>query len=131
VLLALWTRYFEKRALWTVGYSPSSALTKYVRGLLLGLLMFTTPVLLMAALGYVEFETGPAELQGVAAIGGVLIVLIGWLIQGAAEEALTRGWLMQTIGARYRPWIAVLVSSLVFVLLHGANPNTFTVPFLS
>jgi uncharacterized protein len=129
VLLALWTRYFEKRALWTVGYSPSSALTKYVRGLLLGLLMFGGPVLIQAALGYVEFEAGPVELQGAVALGGVLIVLIGWMIQGAAEEALTRGWLMQTIGARYRPWIAVLVSSLVFVLLHGMNPNTTALAF--
>ncbi|MFM8367254.1 MAG: lysostaphin resistance A-like protein, partial [Chloroflexota bacterium] len=64
----------------------------------------------------------PAE-QGFPAIAGVMLVLIGWIVQGGAEEVLIRGWVLPVIGARYKPWVGLLVSSLIFALLHGLNPN--------
>ncbi|RMD72733.1 MAG: CPBP family intramembrane metalloprotease, partial [Chloroflexi bacterium] len=45
------------------------------------------------------------------------------LVQGAAEEILTRGWMLPTLAVRYRPWVGVLISSLFFAVMHGLNPN--------
>jgi len=42
-------------------------------------------------------------------------------VQGPAEEVLFRGWLLPVIGARYLPWIGVLVSSLIFSLAHAGS----------
>ena len=44
-------------------------------------------------------------------------------MQGGAEEVLFRGWVLPVLGARYRPWIGLLISSLFFALLHGLNPG--------
>ena len=51
------------------------------------------------------------------------LVLIGWVVQGGAEEVLIRGWVLPVIGARYKAWIGLLVSSLIFSLMHGLNPG--------
>ena len=43
-------------------------------------------------------------------------------IQAAAEEIFFRGYLMQALGSLVaRPWFGVVVSSVVFALLHGTQ----------
>jgi hypothetical protein len=53
----------------------------------------------------------------------VLIVAVGWLVQGAAEEALTRGFLLPTVAVRWGVVPGILLSSLVFAALHLLNPH--------
>jgi hypothetical protein len=131
VAIGMWTRFLERRPLWTIGFQPGGILRKYLRGLAIGFVMCVVPLLIQAIFGFLLYEEGPPAQQGLAAFGGVVVVFLGWMVQGAAEEALTRGWLMQTIGARNRPWIGVLVSSLVLVLLHGLNPNISVLAFVN
>jgi membrane protease YdiL (CAAX protease family) len=123
VILWAWLKFFEKRQFWTMGYEVKNALMQYGRGFLFGALMFGGAVGILAILGSVAFEQGDPTQQGIAALGGVVLVLIGWVVQGGAEEALIRGWALPVIGARYKPWIGLLVSSLIFAGLHGLNPG--------
>ncbi len=52
------------------------------------------------------------------------VVLILVPFQAAAEELLIRGYMMQGIGLlTRRAWVPVVASSLVFMLLHFANPE--------
>ena len=123
VILWAWLKFFEKRQFWTLGYEVKNALMQYGRGFLFGALMFGGAVGILAIFGSVAFEQGDPTQQGIAALGGVVLVLIGWVVQGGAEEALIRGWALPVIGARYKPWIGLLVSSLIFAGLHGLNPG--------
>ena len=123
VLLGLWLRWVERRPFWTIGFPAAPIVRQAVLGLLVGCLLYLAPVAAAALLGHVTWEEGPAAQQGLAALGGIWIALVGWLVQGAAEETLTRGWLLQVIGLRYRPWLGVLVASLFFSLLHALNPE--------
>lgn len=123
VFIGLWLRFFEKRPFWTLGYELKNAAMQYGRGILIGMLMFGGAVGLLAASGNVTFESGDPAQQGLLALGGVSIMLIGWMIQGSAEEVVFRGWMLPVVGARYRPWIGLLISSLLFALLHGLNPG--------
>jgi len=124
LLLALWMKFYEKRPLASLGYEKNAALWQYLRGLGLGIALFAGAVGILALFGAVAPEQGgdPAR-QGIAALGGVLIVFLGWMVQGAAEEALARGWMLPTLSARYKPWVGILLSSLFFAVLHGLNPN--------
>lgn len=123
ILLALWLRAFEKRPLWTLGFERAGALAKYARGFVVGFGLFALSLGLSGALGWLTPDASRAPFDGWAALGGVFVVALGWAVQGAAEETLLRGWLLNVIGARYRPWLGVLLSSLVFAILHGLNPN--------
>jgi membrane protease YdiL (CAAX protease family) len=118
-----WAWSFEKRPFWTLGYETKNALFKYARGFFFGALMFSAAVGILALFGSVSFEQGDPSKQGVAALGGVLIVLLGWIVQGGGEEIVMRGWVLPVIGARYKPWIGLLVSSLLFSIMHGLNPG--------
>ncbi|MGQ9491356.1 MAG: lysostaphin resistance A-like protein [Anaerolineae bacterium] len=123
LLVWLWVRLYEKRGLVTLGFEREGALRQYGRGLLIGLLTFTGAVGLMALFGFLAPEASDPGRVGLAALGGILLMIPGWLVQGAAEEVLTRGWMMPALAARYRPWLGVLLSSLFFTAAHGLNPN--------
>ncbi len=121
LVIRVWLALFEKRSLWSIGMEQAGMWQKYLRGLLVGLLMFSTAVGISAALGYIAVDELSSTAQGGFVFGGVVLVFLGWMVQGAAEETLTRGWLFQVIGARYSPMLGLIVSSLVFAGLHSFN----------
>ena len=51
---------------------------------------------------------------------GSLVLLAVIPLQAAAEEYLTRGWLLQAVGSICRgPWVPITVQAVVFAALHG------------
>ncbi len=123
VIIGLWVILFEKRPFWTLGYERKNALKKYLRGFLLGMMVFSAAVGILAAFHFVGFENSDPSQRGFAALGGVLFILIGWIVQGGAEELVARGWILPVVGARYRPWIGLVVSALCFSAWHGLNAH--------
>jgi membrane protease YdiL (CAAX protease family) len=131
LLLWGWLALFEKRRLRSIGLEWVGALKNYGRGLLIGLMMFAAAIGLAALPGYIIVESSTTQPQGVAAIGGVLLVMLGWMVQGAAEEAIARGWVLPVIGGRYHPVAGILVSSVVFAAFHSFNPNLSPIAILN
>jgi membrane protease YdiL (CAAX protease family) len=124
VALWIWVRLFEKRPLQSVGLIRKKVLTKYLLGFGFGALMLVIVVGFMYLTGHVTIVSrGTNPVGGATAVGTVLLMLLAWMIQGGSEEIITRGWYQGVIGARYRPWAGVAVSSLLFAVLHlTANP---------
>jgi len=119
VLLALWVRFYEKRSPASMGFRGRGALVKYLRGFALGLVMVSCVVGLMALAGGIEVDTEGTVPVGGAAAGGLLLVMLGFIIQGGAEEIVFRGWYMQVVGKRHYPWLGLLLSVILFGALHG------------
>lgn len=113
----------EKRKISSIGFYKNNWFKKYAFGFFIGLSMMSLVVLTLFLLGCVTIEKQPTQPVGVSAILPVLIVLIGWIIQGGTEEVLTRGWLMNVLGARYNIAVGLIISSTLFGLLHLGNPN--------
>jgi membrane protease YdiL (CAAX protease family) len=67
-------------------------------------------------------ETGLGDpLAGWGAFAvSMLVLLLVVPVQAAAEEYVTRGWLLQGLGAWFRaPWVPIAAQALVFAALHG------------
>lgn len=121
LLCFAWIKFFERRGLNTIGLKPEG-LRQYGRGILLGFGFISLVVgLIYAAGGYVVEASGIASnfsLGAVLAFGGLFI---GFMIQGATEEILMRGWLFQLIASRYGVMIGIVANMLIFSLLHAGN----------
>jgi len=122
LLVWIWVRFFEKRKIITLGFVSKRALRNYLEGFFAGLVMLTAVIILMMLSGTIGFKenTGPLTPD---LLGVFILMLIGYMVQGASEEILMRGWQFQVIGARYWPWLGAVISSLLFALLHGLNPG--------
>ncbi len=138
VLIFLWIRFFEGRPIFTLGFTKEGALKKYLSGFAFGILINTIVIGTMALLGGIEIANESANLTGIDSIWIVFIFLLGFIVQGASEEILSRGWMLQVIGTRYKPWLGVLISTVFFTIIHlgnsGVNPasviNLLLVAFL-
>ncbi len=126
-----WLGFFERRSFWTTGLERTGIWEKYSRGALVGFVMMIFPVVIMAVFGMMSFESDPTVWSGAGAIPGVLIMLVGWLAQGAAEETLTRGFLLPVFGIRFGPFWGIIGSSVLFSSLHLLNPNVNLIAILN
>lgn len=119
IAVGLWVRIFEGRRFMTIGLISRKPGVEYVRGLVCGFAMLGAVVLIMASSGIVVIQNPFNQV----ALGSAMLIAVGWVVQGAAEEFLTRGFITQIVGRRFGVVAAVILSAFVFSILHGANSN--------
>ena len=116
-------KVIEKRSFSSIGFNKNNWLKKYSLGFLIGLAMMSIIVLILFPFGYITVEKNPIQPVGISAIASVLVILFGWIIQGATEEIVTRGWLLNVLSTKYNIGVGLLISSTLFGLIHLTNPN--------
>lgn len=116
-------KIIEKRSFSSIGFNKNNWLKKYSLGFLIGLAMMSIIVLILFPFGYTTVEKNPIQPVGISAIASVLVILLGWIIQGATEEIVTRGWLLNVLSTKYNKGVGLLISSTLFGLMHLTNPN--------
>jgi membrane protease YdiL (CAAX protease family) len=117
-LVVAWVRFVERGSLATVGLVRSGAVKSFVRGHVVGL---ATAFALVAAI----WITGGLRAEGYAkALGSpdamlkIAALLVCFAVQSSVEEILFRGWLLTAISRKLNVAIGIVVTSLLFALLH-------------
>ncbi len=126
----LWIRFFEKRSLASFGLGFNlTGLWQLLRGVVFGAAAMAVGVYFLLVFGWAELSA-PSMPQGWVALWPFGFLAMAWLVQGTSEEVLLRGLVFQSIGVRHGLLAGALVSSILFSLLHGLNPNTSPLFFL-
>lgn len=123
LIVALWLKFYEKRAFTTIGFTSENGLKKILFGFLFGTLMFSLSILILFLFNDVEVDMSSKSFHGLKMLFPTLLILLSYLIQGSTEEIVFRGWLLPILGVKLNPFIAVLISSILFAMLHGLNDN--------
>lgn len=121
VALSAWIWFFERRGLATIGLA-GFGLLPFVRGLLWGAVSLAAVVCSIATLGGYQIEAGGSWTQmSYVALAPFGAAALAFIVQGSTEELLMRGWLMQLTASRYGVTVGIILSTVVFSLLHGIN----------
>lgn len=120
-LLLLWVVLFERRRVATLGFrGPGRGVLTMLGGIVVGIVLLSIPTLFLLAIGAYEVVDAPAgATSGWSALPLLLLLACFVLVQGGTEEVLVRGFLLQNNGLKLPGWVAVLVPSFVFTLIHG------------
>lgn len=113
-----WTRKVEKRPIRTLGFYRENCLSDFLKGFGLGLALFLLTLLGLVSLGQYRFESIHLNPYSLAFI---IFTIPFWILQGIAEEVVSRAWLLPQLASRTNLKLAVLISSLFFTLLHMGN----------
>ena len=113
-----WTRKVEKRPIRTLGFYRENFLSNLLKGFGLGLALFLLTLLGLVALGQYRFESIHLNLYSLAF---VVFTIPFWILQGTAEEVVSRAWLLPQLASRTNLKLAVVISSIFFTLLHMGN----------
>ncbi|WP_160672844.1 CPBP family intramembrane glutamic endopeptidase [Clostridium sp. C8-1-8] len=119
-LCFLWVYLYEKRKPVSLGFYKKNAAPNYIQGFLIGLLLMSIEAIILSITNNAYISKGDVSSYGLLSL---IIVVISWIVQGASEEILIRGFALQAISARYNTIVGVLVSSIIFALLHMLNPG--------
>ena len=96
-------------------------LKKHMKGVLLGL---TAGLFIMVA-GYLVLNTlNQIEFAETIFLGGeFLMTILLFLMVSISEEIFFRGYVLRNFMESMNKYVALLVSALLFALMHAANPN--------
>lgn len=108
----------ERRSLASMGFQKKGWLVRYLKGYAIGTFMLLLCAFILWLMGDLDFAF--AEKIPVLYL---LLFLVGFVIQGMSEEVLVRGYFMVSLNNSCHTAIAVGISSVVFALLHLANPG--------
>ncbi len=116
----------EKRPLFSMGFTKRGLVPEYLLGIGVGVIMITIPALLCAF-------TGAVTLVFNAKVNPVLLILffLAFVLQGMGEEVLLRGYLLMTLSRRFNVWTAIIMSSLMFSVMHIANASFGIISFVN
>lgn len=127
IFFMMYSRFAEKRNMRSIGFTKINAVSQYLIGLLVGLLMFS-------AIVGIGVLTGAFAFNGIATnINWTMIAFIffGFVIQGMSEEVLCRGWMMTSVARKSSVIAGVIANSIIFALLHLGNPGIGIFPLVN
>ena len=118
----IFCKCIEKRPLTSMGFKKKNALRDYLIGLVIGFLMFSAVILINVLTGAMTLDGLNKNLDSMS-IMFIVVFFIGFVIQGASEEIMVRGYFMTSLGSKHNMFLALLISSGMFGLLHLSNPG--------
>ncbi len=131
-LVAGWAmlRWVDRRPLRDLGFPLETRVGRDVAcGLAIGAAAMVGAVVLLALAGLFHFTTAPGSVPGWSVVMGMALLALA--LPAAAEEVLFRGYLFRTlIGGIGTPG-AVIITSALFTLVHGQNPNVGAFGYLN
>lgn len=114
-LLLAWDRLFEKEWPWQL---IDKHLFHYLfHGWMVGLLFFSSITLIFLICGCYSGHFGYPQWENIS------LSYISFLFVACGEEVIFRGLLYRMISERYGMWLALIVSSLFFGIVHIFNPG--------
>ncbi|PHY13940.1 CPBP family intramembrane metalloprotease domain-containing protein [Caulobacter sp. B11] len=121
LLILAWVGLFERRSPAALGLN-GQALVRYGRGLLTGAGFLIASIGLAWALGGYHIEgIGVWSAPSPILFLPILCLFAGFMVQGATEELMLRGWLLQLVASRHGLVAAIIVNAVVFAVLHAGN----------
>lgn len=127
LVVCAFCRLFQKRSLYSIGFSKTNILKEYIIGIIAGFLFFSAAVMLGVL-------TGGLSITGFVpgfSVGIFILYLLGFMVQGMAEEVLCRGYMMVSVARKYNMVVAILCNSLFFAMLHLFNNGISVLAFLN
>ena len=126
VILLLFVKYLEKTTFEYFGFSKENYLEaiKVGTGLAIFSVVGIVAILLMS-------DNISLTLSKDLKIGIIIMLVILVIMQGFLEEIVFRGYLMTRLAAKKGKWIAILLSSIFYIVFRMSNPTTSNIDLLN
>lgn len=124
--ISLYNRLVNKRSLRALGFAREKWLLTYAKGFALGTVCLLAIVLVATLFGGFKLSVTPQP-DWLLLLG----LLVGFMVQGLTEEVLCRAYLQNSVAAYKGQKWGIIVSALLFTLLHASNNGLALLPILN
>lgn len=123
----LFCKLIQKRKMTTVGFQKPGMWKEYMCGTGIGFVMFSVAVLICVL-------TGSLKIRGLSATfsaGIFILFVLGYMVQGMAEEVLCRGYFLVSVSRRYPLAAGIAANAVFFAALHLLNNGITVLAFIN
>lgn len=117
LVLLMFMRYVDKENFIELGFQTKGRLEDFIVGITVGLIIMVIGYFLLIYLGEIFFTKINFDLKELI----ISILLYG--IVALVEEMLFRGYILKNLMISFNKYVALIISSVLFSLMHSFNPN--------
>lgn len=123
-LLGIFMKHVDDEKFINLGFQTKNRLIEFNFGFVIGALILIIGYLILVFMDQIAFVKAifnPKE---------IIISILLYLIVAIIEEVLFRGYVLRNLMISFNKYIALIISSLLFSIMHGFNPNIDLMGFL-
>jgi membrane protease YdiL (CAAX protease family) len=117
--LVIWIfmKYVDRENLIELGFHTKNRLNEFYVGFFIG------AIIIISGFGLLQFLDEISFQETLFNFRELIFSILLFLIVSISEEVLFRGYILRNLMRSFNKYIALILSSLPFALLHGFNPN--------
>lgn len=115
-IVCLYCKLIEKRKMTTLGFVKKNMWKEYGKGCVAGFVLFSVALLICVLTGSVKMQ-----ISSTFSIGLFALFVVGFMIQGMAEEVMCRGYMLVSIARRSSVIVGIICNAVIFGVLHLGN----------
>ncbi len=117
--LVIWVfmKFLDKEKFINLGFETKNRLNEFLIGIIIGAVIMSTGYLLLLLLGEIYFQKTIIDFKE------IILSIILFIVIAVSEEILMRGYVLRNLMISFNKYVALLISAIVFSLIHGFNPN--------
>ncbi len=117
LMLWLFMKYVNKEKFINLGFQIENRLKEFLYGIAIGALIMAIGYLVLLFINEIIFD------KIIFDIKEILLSILIYTIVAIMEEVLFRGYILRNLMISFNKYVALIISSLLFSLIHGSNPN--------
>ena len=125
LMLFLFMKYIDKQPFFHIGLQTNGRLKEFNYGIAVGFLIMAFAYLFLYLTDEITFEGYNFNYEKIL----LSIVLFAGI--SLFEEIIFRGYLLKNLLESFNPLVALFISSILFSLIHGSNPNVTTIGLIN
>ncbi len=100
-----------------LGFQIKNRVNEFLVGIMIGGIIMSLGYLLLILLKEIHFQ------KIIFDIKEILLSIILYFIVAVMEEVLLRGYILRNLMISFNKYVALIISSIIFAVMHGFNPN--------
>ena len=117
IMIWLFMKFIDKQPLIEIGFQTQGRLKEINYGILFGLFIMAFAFVFLSTIGEIVFLSYSLDFNQ------ILLSIALFIGVSFFEEIIFRGYMLKNLLESFNPFIALLISSLFFSLIHASNPN--------
>ena len=110
-------KFLDKENFVKLGFETKNKLNEFIIGLGMGAIIMTVGYLILLFMDEIIFQSVLFDIKEIA------ISILLFILVAVMEEVFLRGYILKNLMVSFNKYTALIVSSLLFSLLHALNPN--------
>lgn len=125
IVVWFFVKYVDKEKFIDIGFRFKNRINEFWTGLLIGFIIMLIGFGLLVLLDEIKFQEIAINFKEIS-FSIALFILVS-----LTEEILYRGYVLRNLMYSFDKYIALIISSIIFSIMHGLNPYVDTIGFLN